>query len=255
MKSGKKVFKFIALSFILVFEFYPLAANASDAPKPKAFSDMRTFYTETTRGSLALELAETKLINFATGQKYELDRKGKYEFIVNHRHSSTSDYTYLAVEVIRLFPPGKDHKRGFGMKRNDGWVRTSGGPVPNNLECWNSSITLKKFKKIHSQDNLVYADERLECKWHAQPDSNGESSWEQHQWWATEIKNSPIENRDIDSTAHGSYRLYRFREMNKYDTENHLRFNVLDHGCSDLFIRTYSPISEKFIGYYYFEIK
>jgi hypothetical protein len=262
MKREKKNCKFIAFSFILVVAFYPLAANASDVPKSKVFGNSRAFYIETTRGSLALKLEEKKLVNFSSKQKHELDRKGEYEFIVNHRHSSTSDYTYLAVEVIRIFPPGKEFMRGIVMKRNDGWVRTSGGPVLTQEYHW-EDMKLKKFRWIHKKRDLAVAHRSLGVQWHAQPDSNSESSWDRHKWWAepnldnkaTEIKNELIEKINDDSLAHGSFRLYRFREMNKDNTENQLIFNIVDHGCSDLFIRTYSPVSESYSGYYHFEVK
>jgi hypothetical protein len=251
MKSEKKMFKLIAFSFILVFGFYPLAAAASDASQQEVFSDTRTFYTKTETGTLALKLEETKLIKFESSpdKKYELDRKGEYEFIVNHMSESTSSYTYLAVEIIRAFSPGRDFLTGFAMKRNDGWVRTSGGPVPDKSEYWNESISLQKFRSIHEKNDLDYADKKLGFKWHAKPHNNSQSSWKQHKWWAEPITD------DNESLAHGSFRLYRFREMDKDDTENHLRFNVRDHRCSDLFIRTYSPISGKYNGYYHFVVK
>lgn len=263
MKSEKKISKFITFSSILVFGFYPLAANAFDVPKQVVFSDTHTFYTKTEKGSLALKFEETKLINFAPSQKYELDRKGEYEFIVNHLNSTTSNYTYLAVEVIRVFPPGRKFKPGFAMKRNDGWVRTSGDPVPEQKEYWNKRIGLQKFRSIHEDDDLDYADKKLGFKWHAKPDSNSQSSWKQHKWWAEsisdneekQIKNSLMEKINNESLAHGSFRLYRFREMDKDDTENHLRFTVRSHSCSDLFIRTYSPISKDYSGYYHFIVK
>jgi hypothetical protein len=263
MNSTKKISKFIAFSFILVLGLSPLAAFASDVTQQEVFSDTQLFYTKTEKGTLALKLEEKKYIHLAPNQKYDLDSKGEYEFIVNHRSTTTSDYSYLAVEVIRVFPPDRDFQTGFALKRNDGWVRTSGDPVLNQNEYWNESIGLQKFRSIHEKDDPVYADKKLGFKWHAKPHSNSQSSWAQHKWWAEpipdneadDIKMSLMEKINNESLAHGSFRLYRFREMDKGDTKNHLTFTVESHSCSDLFIRTYSPISKEYSAYYHFVVK
>lgn len=264
MNSAKKISKFIAFSFILVLGFYPMAGGASDITQQEVFSDTISFYTKTEKGTLAIisELEETKYKKYAPNQKHPLDRRPEYEFIVNHMGETTSNYTYLAVEVIRVFP-GKDKedvKQGFLMKRNDGWVRTSRGPLPEQTEHWNKGL-LEDFRSIHEDDNLRRADMQLGFKWHAQPHKDSQSSWAQHKWWAeptsgdeaNRIKSALIEKIN-NSPAHGSFRLYRFREMDKDDTKNQLKFTVRSHSCSHMFIRTYSPISKKYNGYYHFEL-
>lgn len=262
MKTAKKISKFIAFCFILVLGLSPLAAHASDVTQQEKFSDTLSFYTKTEKGTLALISEDTKYIKYAPSKEHPLDRRPEYEFIVNHMSESTSDYTYLAVEVIRVFKE-EGFKEGFAMKRNDGWVGTSEDPISEQTEHWNKRLGLQDFRSIHDDDNRKRAADKLGFRWHAQPHKDSQSSWVQHKWWAeltsgdeaNQIKSSLMEKINNEKLAHGSFRLYRFREMDKDDTENHLRFTVRSHSCTDLFIRTYSPISKEYSGYYHFVVK
>lgn len=258
---SRLVFRWVL--FLIIFS--SMAVNASTYGVSDIIKGAGKFYERTSRGTIALLKGKNELEKFNSGSLYKLKNQSELVFIVNHRNTTTSENTYLAVEVIRIFDPDTPIQEGVGMRRNIGWTRINDSKFSTDKnEDWNRKISLSDFGNIHAQESLGEADEKLSFKWHAQPSRDSESSWLEHDWWAEPTLGNDMEailsafsNRiHRNSKYHSSYRLYRFREMDKSNTQSPLYFKVRTHRCKALFIRTYSPISPaSYDRYYYFEIE
>lgn len=261
MKTATGVFLICAIFFS--------HANAEEKKVGYVFSS-REFY-KTAPGTLAF-LPNVKIkghvVNAAEyhvmpeSGAYQLPKKQRYCFVVNHRASAAGNKTYLGVAIVPFM--SIEHKDSTSIMYTSDWVRENDQQYLNKNGITKVlPIKINEFFQLHgSTADLSEFDDKLGAKWHGRIDGTQLESWRKRYLWNLESK---LKEPSFPSNFHPPMTgenhkridalLINFSPTESYDTKKPVSFCFSGDSRKAVFLKTFAECSSEFEREYYLTFK
>lgn len=116
---------------------------------------------------------------------YQLHKKQKYCFAINHYRPEPCKKTYLGVAIVSFM--SDDHKEPTLVYYSSDWIRINDEKYNNrNGKQKLLKIRVNKFFKLHRIKDLNKFDKELGAKWHGKIKGTNIESWNKKYMWDLE---------------------------------------------------------------------